>query len=265
LLIYRTSWKKLTLAALVAASLYGLIRGPLYTSLSVAQPGFSTVGHILMHHISAHINIGQPLSAENQALADSILPSGEWGYSCCSARSTSRSPGFLDIRSSTQGPAIQKLFLNLALQEPAVELTHLRCISSIAWRSPGFCGATSLLPYDSALWIDPGQKLIKEESLLPSLREPITRFLLELRLDPDLTLFASPAVYLWLGVYSTAILAIRRKDWRIALYILPVILQAVVYVLINLSDQFRYHYGSYLTGLFSVGLLILSLYSSKEK
>ena len=45
------------------------------------------------------------------------------------------------------------------------------------------------------------------------------------------------------------------------LFILPVVTQAAIYGIINLSDNFRYHYGVYLVGLFGIGLLILGMLS----
>jgi len=265
LIIYRKWWKYIVQAAVLSLVLYGAIRGPLFEVLKVEQPESGTLQHILMHHIAAHINTGQPLTPSEQALAESIVPGSHWGYNCCSALSTSKTTGLFDAETSIPDAAVQKLFVSLAVKEPEVELEHLKCVSSIVWRSPGYCGANTLLPYNSTLWIDPGAKENTENSLIPAIQQPLSGFLIALRTDPALTLLVSPAVYLWFGIYATAIFSIRKKNWKGLLFVLPVLIQSGTYLLINISDQFRYHYAAYLIGLFSIGLLILSWYESPEQ
>ncbi len=72
-------------------------------------------------------------------------------------------------------------------------------------------------------------------------------------------LFYTPAVFLYLGLYCTALFAYRAKQSRYLLYFLPAAVQSAVMLLINVSRDFRYQYGVYLVGLFSLGLLILAL------
>ena len=260
LIFYRKWWKKLIQAAVLAVLLYGVIHGPFYKALGVGQRQLGFIQDIMLHHISAHIKNGKALQPAEQALANSILPPDQWKYNCCTALSIMHSPDYPDLSTAVEGPAIQKLFFTLALKEPGVELEHLKCVSSIVWRSPGYCGANTLLPYDSTLWIDPGSKHATENSQIPFLRGSLTNFLIALRTDPALTLLVSPAVYLWFGSYATVIFSIRRKNWKVLLFIPPIVVQSATYLMINVSDQFRYHYAAYLVGLFSIGLLILSLY-----
>jgi hypothetical protein len=259
LIFYRNWWKYIVRAAVMSLVVYGVIHGPIYKALMVEQPTSGTFEHILMHHIAAHINTGQPLTPSEQSLAESIVPGSNWGYNCCSALSTSKTTGLFDAETSIPDAAVQELFISLAVKEPGVELEHLKCVSSIVWRSPGYCGANTLLPYNSTLWIDPGAKENIENSLIPAFQQPLSNFLIDLRTKPSLTLINSPAVYLWFGIYATVIFSFRSKNWKGLLYILPIVVQSATYLLINVSDQFRYHYAAYLVGLFGVGLLILSL------
>ncbi len=262
LILYRKWWKHVVQAAVLSLVLYGVIRGPLFTAMKVEQPESGTLQHILMHHIAAHINTGQPLTPSEQALADFIAPGSRWGYNCCSALSTSKTTGLFEVEASIPDSAVQKLFVSLAVKEPGVELEHLKCVSSIVWRSPGYCGANTLLPINSSSWIGGfPEKFISEKGLIPAFQQPLSGFLIALRTDPALTLLVSPAVYLWFGVYATAIFSIRRRNWRSMLFILLVVTQEAIYGLINLSDNYRYHYGVYLVGLFGIGLLILGTLS----
>ena len=122
LIFYRKWWKYIVQAAVMSLVVYGGIHGPIYKALTVEQPTSGTFEHILMHHIAAHINTGQPLTPSEQSLADSIVPGSQWGYNCCSALSTSRTTGLFDEEKILPSIAIRKLFLELAAKEPGVEL-----------------------------------------------------------------------------------------------------------------------------------------------
>jgi hypothetical protein len=258
---YRNFWKRITRSLVLFVVLYGLIHGPLYSYLKVETPQFGFLQQIMMHHISAHINKGQPLSSVENKLAASLIPSNQWGYNCCTALSIMFTPGYDDLKTSINGPIVQQLFLDLALKEPMVELKHLQCVSSIVWRSPGYCAANTLLPMTSTVWFDrnPGLNFFHEESLFPALRDFLATALISIRKDPLLTILIAPAIYLMVGIYATVIFSIRRRDRRGLLFILPLLIQEAILVLINVSDNFRYHYGAYLIGIFGIGLLIFAL------
>jgi hypothetical protein len=265
LVVYRKWWKPLLKAIALSTILFAIIHGPFYKALGVGQRQLGFIQDVMLHHISAHINAGKPLSPTEQALADSILPREQWKYDSCTVLSIIHSTNYPDLFTSIQGKAIQKLFVGLAIKEPLVELQHLIIVSSIVWRSPGFCGANTLLPYDSRIWIDPGYKRNTEKSLIPPLIKPLTNLFINLKTNPVFSVFISPAVYLWLGIYATAILSIRRRNWKIIIFVLPIVIQSSVYLLINVSDQFRYHYGAYLIGLYGIGLLLLAIHLKSER
>jgi hypothetical protein len=223
------------------------------------------VQKIMLHHIAAHIETGKPLTSSEQALADTIFPREKWRYTSCSALSLEFQPGYSSFETPEQESAILKLFIGLVLKEPLVELRHLARVSSIVWRSPSDCGANTLLPINTDAWISIlPEKYVQENSLVPILQKPLARFLVMLRNDPGMTLFVAPAVYLWFGIYATTILAIRKKQWKILFFLLPVVMQAAIFIVINISDNFRYHYAVYLVGIFGIGLLNLSLVSTTE-
>ena len=206
--------------------------------------------------------LANPLHSAEQALADTILPSEMWKYDGCTALSIMFTPGYSKLTTAAQGPAIQKLFIDLAFKEPLVELRHLETVSSIVWRSPGFCGANTLVPITTTSWISTlPVKYISEKSLFPFIQKPLAEFFISLRTNPDLTLLIAPAVYLILGIYTTTVFSIRIRNRKGLLFIFPVGLQAVILGLINQSDNYRYYYGAYLTGLFGIGLLIVAIYS----
>ena len=116
LVFYRKWWKPLIEAFVLTTILYAVIQGPFYRALNVEKPGISQFEFLMMHHIAAHINHGQPLSPAEQDLANSIVPEGTWGYNCCTVLSTTRSTGLSDFQFSIQGQAIRKLFFILAFK-----------------------------------------------------------------------------------------------------------------------------------------------------
>jgi hypothetical protein len=260
LIFYRKWWKPLLQTLALTTILYAVIHGPIYNAIKIGHRPLGFVQEVMLHHISAHINTGKPLTPSEQELADFILPKDQWRYNCCTALPIiMHSPNYHGLDTEVHGPAIRELFIDLAVKEPLVELTHLKCVSSIVWRSPGFCGANTLLPYDSAVWIDHGSNYNTENSLIPLFQKPLAEFLIKLRTYPSLTILISPGVYLWLSIYAIGIFAIRIRNWKALFFNVPVVIQAATYVLINISDNFRYHYGAYLMGLFGFGLLILAM------
>jgi hypothetical protein len=110
-------------------------------------------------------------------------------------------------------------------------------------------------PYDLSIY--------EKSSLLPGLIPRISAILSAMRDRIDVNTFVSPAIYLILGLYSTLFFALRKREARFNLFMLPAVINSLVLMVVNLSVNFRYQYGVYLVGLFSIGLLILGLYTPK--
>jgi hypothetical protein len=260
LITYRKHWKPVLLSAGLSAILYIIIQGPLYTYLEVDR-AYGIKQQTLIQHISAHIATGEKFTADEELLAEKILPLDEWKYNCCNNYDLFKSPSFSQNRLTNNIPNIQSLFIRLSIKEPLVELKHLSCISSLVWEIPSRCGSTTLLPYTSSLWIDPGGGFFQENSLLPSMKNILSGLLISIRTNPNLTIFIAPAIYLFLALYNTALLAYRRRSSRVLLFIIPTLIQSLTLGVVNVSSEFRYQFGIYLIGLFSLGLLVLALNS----
>ena len=67
----------------------------------------------------------------------------------------------------------------------------------------------------------------------------------------------TPAIFLYLAIYSTGILAYRRREWKVALYLTPALLQSITLFLVTISQAYRYQYGVVLVGLISIGFLFV--------
>jgi hypothetical protein len=120
------------------------------------------------------------------------------------------------------------------------------------------------LPRGEIRWITRNSFGLREESLIPFLVQPFTLIDWRINQTPLDILFYTPALFLYLAVYCTSLFALRHRDWKGLLFITPALVQSSVMIVINVSRDFRYQYGVFLIGLFSLGLLILGLSTPKE-
>ena len=248
-------------------ALYLLIHGPLYDLLKVNR-SVGSLQQIFVHHIAAHIVTGGPLTPQQQSVADKIIDPGQWKYDCCVNVPTMLSTGYSDYKNSQISDEINRLAFQLAINEPWIELSHQVCISSLVWELPGRCGAglNAFLPYSAKSWIQPkNNKVVYENSLLPFLLPFTSSLLIRMKGFSNLSLLIQPSLYLFLLLLCTSIATVRKMDLRLLLFILPSGFQSLFLGMVNTSARdFRYQYGLMLVGVFSLGLLLLALYSPRE-
>jgi hypothetical protein len=67
------------------------------------------------------------------------------------------------------------------------------------------------------------------------------------------------AIYLYVAIFCTVLLAFRKKQWRITLFLIPILVQSVTLLLINISQTYRYQYGAILVGLLSLGFINIAI------
>ena len=257
--VYRYQWKRVVLSVGVIAGMWLLIQGPIYTLLKVDRnAGFKQ--QVFIHHIAAHIATGGPLTPAESDLASGILPLDQWSYDCCTNIPIWTQPAYSEPRFTEKAADIQKLFVDLAVKEPGVEIQHLVCVSSLVWEVPNHCMLNQEKTAASIIsWIEPNDLGLKEASLLPVLIAPLTKIKAFASHQPWDVWFFTPALFLYLGLFCSSLMAYRARQPRFLLFFLPAALQSAVMLLINVSRDFRYQYGVYLVGLFSLGLLILAL------
>jgi hypothetical protein len=210
---------------------------------------------LFVHHIAAHMVNGGPLSPGEQELAELIVPGSEWEYDCCSAVPTYTSPGYSEERNGENAEKLRTLFFRLLVKEPFVEINHQVCISSLVWEIPSRCKSVLFFPYDLSIF--------EKTSLLPELIPGFNKVLSSFRDDVRVNALVSPAIYLILGLYATFFFSLRKRDLRFNLFMIPAGINSLVLMVVNLSANFRYQYGVYLVGLFSIGLLILGFFTPK--
>jgi hypothetical protein len=256
--IYRFQWKPLVAALVFFISFFVIIQGPVYNQLHVdRKTGFKQL--LFMHHISAHIVTGGPLTPQEETMASRILPIDEWAYDCCTNIRVWYTPSYSEERFAQESDTILRLFLSLLFREPRVEANHMICVSSLIWGLPSQCKLNhESFPTGQIRWISPNGNNLKENSLIPTLVVPLSKFEWVINQTPVDILFYTPALYLYLAIYCTALFAFRNRSWKKMLFVLPATIQSAVMLLINVSRDFRYQYGVFLIGLFSLGLLVLA-------
>jgi len=263
-LFYHPFWKSILFAGALFFGLYFLIHGPIYNFLSV-DSNLGSKQQIFIHHIAAHVVTGGPLTQTENELARLIVPSGEWKYDCCSAVPTYQSPGYSESHNGEIAGNIQKLYLDLLLKEPFVDLQHQVCISSLVWEIPVRCGTVTFFPLDTNELANPDTRLINPNSLLPQLTYFLGGILFYMYSIPQFNALISPAIYLYMAILCTLFFSFRKNLLNAYLFLMPAIIQSSVLMVVNLSTQIRYQFGVYLIGLFSLGLLVLALSSPKSE
>lgn len=263
--IYKKWWKPLIGTLVSFLAVFTIIQGPVFDQLKVDRnEGFKQL--LFIHHIAAHVVEGGPLTEGESAMASKIFPLDEWAYDCCTNLRVWRTPSFSEPRFAEESETILELFLQLAIKEPIVEARHFVCVSSLIWELPSRCKLNvEPLPSGEIHWITRNSLGLREESLIPSLVQPFTLIDWRISQTPLDLFFYTPALFLYLAVYCTSLFALRRKDWKGLLFITPALVQSSVMIVVNVSRDFRYQYGVFLIGLFSLGLLILGLSTSKQE
>ncbi len=272
LLFYRRAWRRLFAAAGVFVFMLVLMFGPVYSLLRVKH--VSEFGPVLfLHHIAAHLEAGTLLDASQADYLSSLAPLDGWNYDCCTSNSTVAAifPGASDqnfnqpvLAQDPGKPA--KIALELFLRNPVVDLRHRLCSGQIVWSLQSSCPdriVVRIQPLE--LFKDP----VDSYKILPNLMG----FTAESRLpgliayaNPYLQVYSegfyhwlnfTPAIFLYLAIFSTGILAYRRREWKVTLYIIPALLQSITLFLVTISQAYRYQYGIVLVGLISIGFLFV--------
>ena len=262
-IFYRRAWKKLLAALAAFTVLVALMYGPVYVLLKVThEPEFGS--QLFLHHIAAHIKAETPLTPEQETYLGKLAPIEDWKYDCCLANPTvfaifPNAEHVQDfslplLRQDIKKPA--RIALDLFLKDPAVDLRHMVCQSQIVWSINSSC------PDRENVGI---YTLLIEKNI--SLSGGFQRKLVALAkyYFPFMTASFNHnlnwimALYLYCAIFCTAILSIRASNWRLLLFLSPIVIQSLTLMLINISQTYRYQYGVALVGILSIGMLFVPL------
>lgn len=224
-------------------------------------------GMIFAGYLGAHVAAGTPLSSEERAVLEDIHPlEDRWNYLCFS-----NVPTVFDGRFDMQAlgrhkQALLPLFLELTRRNPHVTLNHLACVTGMLWKLSQSTDFTS----GPFIFQSPAGRLetVHElpdsprfEPVLPELGQRMLRLVVR-TLDRDLSwLFWRPAVPLYLAFLACAVACVRRRSWRPAVLLLPLVLHTLALALIITAQDMRYQYPVFLVSqMFCLGWLLLPRY-----
>jgi len=266
LLIYPKFWQKSLLSLLIVVAVWLFVSGPFSTLLNVTHDSQGHFDNILLHHISAHVINGTPMTDEESAYLDSLLPLDEWKYSCCSNTAMWANNDFDRDAFHANSAFNRKLELSLLQRNPGLEISHMLCASDIVWNVGGGCEIKHPFVEEirgSYYWTRSYQPEYLEASLLPNLVEPLSRLLLWL----DNNLLASallwrPAWYFYAAILCTIIFSLKMHSWRAALVLAPALGQSLFLLLFNRVQNFRYQYCIVLVGFL---LIVIAFYQPNRE
>lgn len=249
---YPKYWLRISLVILIVTSAWFTTTGPLSNVLNVTQESEGQFDNILLHHISAHVAAGTPLSAEESSYLESLLPLKEWKYSCCTNTAMWLNSDFDRDAFHANSDYNRRLELSLFTRNPSLEFRHMLCASDLIWNPIEGCEIQHpQLEFlkGKYFWTGSYFPQYQENSFLPSLIEPVSAFLYRLDAIPLLSaLFWRPAWFLYLSLVCAAILCLRFRNPRWLLSITPIFGQSAFLLLFNRVQNFRYQYCAVLIG-----------------
>jgi hypothetical protein len=266
LVIYPKFWRKSGLALLLVIASWVLVSGPLSNALNVTHETEGQFDNILLHHISAHVINGTPLTADESAYLNKLLPLDQWEYSCCTNTSMWMNPDFDRVTFHANSALDRQIALSLFSRDPALEAKHMLCASDIVWNIADGCEIQHpVLEFWRGEYFWTGSYIpnYQENSLLPDLVHPISAFISWMDASPVLSaLLWRPAWYLYLAIICAVILCRRFRNARWLLVISPIFGQSAFLLLFNRVQNFRYQYCAVLVGLL---LLALAFYNPQKQ
>lgn len=264
-IIYRPVQIKFGVIIMCMLVSWWFIRGPFYDLVGVSKIGGLENAQIT-HHIAAHIIKGNSLTEEEQRIANTLLPNKNWGYNCCRIDETMGTQGFSWVRISENSKEANQLFFKLLLKEPSIDLQDLVCSSQIVWSINSSCGMVVTRTISHNRQITDNPYGLFPQSKIPTANEYLTNLYNTAFFISKLQFYWYPAIYLTVLIVGSILLSIWKKIKKGYLFCVPAIIQSIILALVSLNaGDFRYQYGVYLLGLFSLGLLIISINTRFEE
>ena len=241
-----------------------LVKGPVYSAINVDRSKAGQENLILLHHIAAHVDAGTELNAEEEEYLDSLLPISDWFYYSCYVGTISYDNHFERRTFLSNSIVNREIAIDLLLKDPTVDIYHTFDASELVWRFlHNQCIMKSLHGFSSwkpgeVRWVGGDELGFTSDSKIPAVVQPYVDTLRIFGIRDDfLVPYLRPALFLYLSVFFSVVLVIRRKDPRAFLLCLPILIQSVILFFISYAPAVRYQYSNYLVGLFLLAVVFL--------
>ncbi len=271
---YRRHWWRVGLALAAAGACVVLVRGPLYDVVGVKgvtglskyrRAALKSVSGSTTAHLAAHVAYGTPLEDDEEALLERIAPLSKWRqcydpFRRDRLRALTRKPADPEYV-KTHRDEISELCQTLRRRNPRAVLEHYYWRTSFVWRiahphNSYYSRALGNRYEGKVLTICFNKQGIEPQPIIPALREWLGN--VSTRLDSQRWFWLTwrPALYLWLFVAGVIIAALRARRWSYLVLLVPVGIHSFFVAWLAPSQDFRYQYPVYLTGLL-LGVFLL--------
>jgi hypothetical protein len=237
-----------------------VVSGPFYTALGI--PPMGVRAQIPSHHVAAHVFYGTPLTGDEKAFLNQIMPlKSEWKYSCYNSEDTFYSPQFDRAYADEHVSELTQTFLALLRRNPRLDLHTLLCVSSGVWRITYPPGSEVRIvplptPKDQVSVLLARDFGIRHISYLPALEPWLLAFVRGSARPEWIWLVWRPALYFYLFLFGVAVKALREKDPSMLLLAAPLAIQVGVMFLLSINQDLRLHYPVILIGTLYAPYLI---------
>jgi hypothetical protein len=242
-------------AAAMAIALMAFVQFGIYNVAGVVGDHPGTDG-VVVHHLGAHLVDETPLTQEDRAQLDDLLPTGDtdW-YNCETLTPVVLDPRFDMDEIHENGQQARSVWLRLLTRNPSADLEHMVCNSSLVWRIRMLPGA---YVYNNNLFLDDlgdystitdNEHGLELEPVIPVLTEPLADTIRQTELPETGWLWWRGPVYLYLIVFGAIVASLRSANWRYWVVAVPSFLVAAVLAIAAPAQDFRYMYPVVLSGL----------------
>ncbi|QSQ25080.1 glycosyltransferase family 39 protein [Pyxidicoccus parkwayensis] len=216
-------------------------------------------GLALMGYLGAHVAAGTPMDETERAVLEDLHPLDDrWNYDCFS-----NVPTVFDGRFDMEAVArhrdvLPRLTLALTLRNPRPTLNHLVCATSMlwkVWRGDDPLNATALQNLGEGRWNPINAQglnlphIPRHTPLMPEAWSQRLMYALQWTTWRDAGwLFWGPALPLYLSLLACAVACLRRRSWRPAAVLVPLLLHTLVLALVIPSQDVRYQFPLFLVG-----------------
>jgi hypothetical protein len=244
-------WRRLALATVLAVIAYLVMLGPVFGALGVSpiRPAYLLSRQI--QQLAAIVHSGAPLSPDERAVVTHVDPEGVWQrlYSCYSLNSIYVERMDLTYVDAHPDEVLRAWWALAPRHVPLLAGDQVLCAGSLVWRVRQ--------PFDGWLYTIADPTADGRRSPAPRLQDVLYRWVAWSLAPPRLSWIWRPALALYVLLFCVAVGAARVRDWRFLAVGLPAVLNSLVWLLVVSSQDARYQYAVYVTGLVAPALLFV--------
>ncbi len=257
-------------AALLALIVVVMVQSGLYQAVGISGTEHPGITGVATHHIAAHLASGTELTPQEQSEVAELIPiPGSSWYDCEQINSMIFDPNFSIDSMHDQAARARSVWWSLFTRDPAVDLGQLACKSHVVWHirqvpgghryvtqlgQSGDGEVFTILANDLGLELNP---------IVDPLTGPLADVIVNTQRPFISWLFWRGPLFLYVLLLGAAVAALRARDWRYWVVVVPSVLVAGTLVIAAPAQDYRYMWPVVLTGM-TLGPYLLFAVSRRE-